>query len=92
MEYFSTHHFITKHGWDTFVKFCEMINSDASLADMSAVIGLSAAQLSRYRSALFECRYIPKMGTQKAMDEFAWRDQLRMESKQKFALRLMEAK
>lgn len=89
MEYFTTYHFISKYGWDSFVKFCELMNSGASLAEMSTAIGLSTAQLSRYRSQLFNCKYIPKDGTRRAMDEFAERDRLRMESKQKFALRLL---
>lgn len=92
MEYFTAYHFISRYGWDTFVKFCDMMNSGCSLAEMSSIIGLSMAQLSRYRSTLFDVRYIPKTGTQKAMEEFAHRDQMRLENKQAFTLRLLGAK
>ena len=92
MEYFTAYHFIQKYGWDSFTKFCEMMNSGSSLAEMSAAIGLSMAQLSRYRSTLFDVRYIPKFGTQKAMQEFADRDRLRSERKEEFTLRLLGAK
>lgn len=87
MEYFTAYHFIHKHGWDAFQKFVELMNSGASLAEMSAAIGLSMAQLSRYRSTLFEVRYVPKLGTQKAIEEFADRDQMRAENKRSVILK-----
>lgn len=87
-EYFTCANFIAKYGWEKLTKFTEMMNQGASLKEMSSEIGLSMSQLSRYRDTMFQVRYVPKLGTKRYMEEWADRDQLRLESKSSFILKI----
>ena len=92
MEFFTTINFVRKYGFEKFKLFSEMMNSGASLKDMSDAIGLSMSQLSRYRDAMFEVRYVPKRGTQKAIEECASLDEMRADAKRSTILQFVEVK
>lgn len=83
MAFFAAQNFIRRYGWPKFQTFVELCNAGAPLFEMSEKIGLSVAQLSRLRSKLFTVRYVPKEGAKRYMEEVAYADKLRYESKSK---------
>ena len=89
MDYFTTHTFISRHGWQTFELFCQMINSGATLKEISSAINLSASQICRYREILFYLKYIPKIGTKRYIEEYAEKDLMRGKNKETFILKLV---
>jgi len=92
MEYFTAHTFVQRHGWSKLVTFITMLNDGHTLKEISDVIGLSMSQISRYSDTLLQCRYIPKHGTKRYMEEYAEKDHLRGEQKESFILKLVDSK
>lgn len=89
-EFFTTSNFIRKYGFDKFKRFSQMMNDGCSLKEMSAELGLSMSQLSRYRDAMFDIRYVPKVGTDRYLKEYSYLDQYRSEQKEEFRLVLLK--
>lgn len=90
MEWRTTQNFIYKYTWEKFILFCKMMNDGKSLEEMSEAIGISISQLSRYRQTMFEVRYVPKVGTEQYMKEYASIDKFRYEQKEKTILKFVE--
>ena len=84
MAFWATAHFLAKYGWGSFVTLYEMINDGKQLKEIATVIGLSEAQICRYRKTLFDTKYVPKTGTEHALKEFADKDRLNYDHKRKF--------
>ncbi len=89
-EYHTAYHFINTYGWEKFQLFCKMMNEGAKLREMAPLFGVSMAQLSVYRDKMFDQKYIPKSGTANAIEEFAYRDEMRSDQKREFHLLLIQ--
>lgn len=90
-EYFTTHTFVQRHGWTALVTLITMLNDGKTLREISPVIGLSMSQLSRYADTLLWVKYVPKIGTKKYMEEFAEKDHMKAEQKERVILKLVES-